>query len=64
MKSGQLVECNFRNIFIEKPYTKCGGKTIPRPFFKKAKLSISVNQYSKVEYILFLFAKLRTTEID
>ena len=48
MKFGQLVEYNFRNIFIEKPYTKCGGKTIPRPFFKKSKLSISVNQYSKV----------------
>ena len=24
-----------RNIFLEKSYTKCGGKTIPRPFSKK-----------------------------
>ena len=30
-KFGQLIECNMRNIFLEKPYTKCGGKTSPRP---------------------------------
>ena len=44
MKSGQLIECNIRNIFLEKPYTKCGGKTIPRPFSEKLKLSISLDQ--------------------
>ena len=33
MKSGQLIEYNMRNIFLEKSYTKCGGKIIPRPFF-------------------------------
>ena len=30
----QLVEYNMRNIFLEKSYTKCGGETIPRPFYK------------------------------
>ena len=30
------------NIFVEKSYKKCGRETIPRPFSKKAKLSISV----------------------
>ena len=31
MKFGQLKEYNMRNIFLEKSYTKCGGKGIPRP---------------------------------
>ena len=35
MKFGPLREYNMRNIFVEKPYTKCGGETIPRRFFKK-----------------------------
>ena len=30
-----------RNIFLEKPYTECGGETIPRPFSKTSKLRIS-----------------------
>ena len=65
MKFSLLIECNMRNIFLEKSYTKYGGETIPRPYFKKSKLSISLDQYSKVLHILFLlFAKLRTIEID
>ena len=64
-KFGQLIQYNWRNIFLEKSYTKSDGETIPRPFFKKSKLSISLDQYSKVLYILFiLFGKLRTIEID
>ena len=38
MKFGQLIEYNMRNIFLEKPYTKCGRETIPRPFSKKIKI--------------------------
>ena len=65
MKFGQLIEYNTRNIFHEKSYTKYGRETIPRPFFKKSKLSISLDQYSKLLYTLFsLFAKLRTIESD
>ena len=61
IKCDQLIEHNMRNIFLEKSYTKCGGETIPRPFSKKSKLSISLDQYSKVSYSLFLwYAKLRT----
>ena len=26
------------NIFVEKSYTKYGGKAIPKPFYKKPKL--------------------------
>ena len=35
---------NMRNIFFEKSYTKPGGETIPRPFSKKSKLSVSLEQ--------------------
>ena len=35
MKFGQLLECNMRNIFLEKSYTKCVGETSPRPFPEK-----------------------------
>ena len=44
MKFGQLIECNMRNIFLEKSYTKCGGETIPRLFSGKWKLSITLDQ--------------------
>ena len=63
MKFGQLLEYNMRNIFAEKSYTKCGGETIPRPFSKRLKLSIFLDQESKVLYSLFLsYAKLRTSK--
>ena len=41
---GQLIENNMENIFLEKSYSKCNGKTIPRPFSKKSKLNISLDQ--------------------
>ena len=53
LKFGQLIEYNIRNIFLEKSYTKWGRETIPRPFSKKSKLRISLDQCSKVLYILF-----------
>ena len=46
MKFGQLIECNMRNIFLLKSYTKCGGETNPRPFSQKLKLNIS--QYIEI----------------
>ena len=64
MKFGQLTEYSMRNIFLEKSYTKCDGDTIPRPFSKKSKLSISLDQWSNILYCLFLLhAKLRTIKI-
>ena len=64
MKFGQLIEYNMRNIFLEKSYTKRGGETSPRLLSKKSKLSISLNQKSRVLYSLFLlYDKLRTIEI-
>ena len=53
MKFGQLIEYNMRNIFVKKSFTKCGGETGPRPFSGKLKLSISLDQSSKVLYSLF-----------
>ena len=44
MKFDQLIECNMRNIFHEKLYIKCGGETISRPFYKRSKLSICLDQ--------------------
>ena len=44
MKFDQLIKYNMRNVFPEKSYTKCGGETIPRPFSRKSKLSISMDQ--------------------
>ena len=38
MKFGQLMEYNMKNIFLEKLYTKCGGETILRLFYKKIKI--------------------------
>ena len=64
MKFGQLIEYNMRNIFPEKPYTKHGGDTNPRPFSKKSKFTISLDQESKVLCSLFLLsAMLKTIEI-
>ena len=54
MKFGQLIEYNIRNIFLKKSYRKCDREAIPRPFTKKSKLSISLDQLSKVLCSLFL----------
>ena len=51
MKFGQLIECNIRNIFLEKSYTKCCGETSPRPFSEKLKLRISLDK----SFIQFAF---------
>ena len=48
MKFGQLIEFNMRTGFLEKWYTKRGGETSPRTFSEKLKLSISLDQWSKV----------------
>ena len=54
MKFDQLIDHNVRNIFLEKLYTKFEGETSPRPFSEKLKLSISLDQESKVSHSLFL----------
>ena len=44
MMLGQLIEHSMANTFLEKLNTKYGGKTLPRPFSKKSKLSRSLDQ--------------------
>ena len=64
MKFGQLIECNIRNIALGKSYSKCGGETSLRPFSEKLKLSMSLDQLSKVLCSLLLFYDmLRAVEI-
>ena len=59
MKCYELIGYNMRNILVEKLCTKFRGETIPRSFFEKTKLSISLNQQSKLLQSLFLlYAKL------
>ena len=44
IKFEQLIGYNMRKVFLEKSYVKCGGETIPRLFFKKLKLNVSLDQ--------------------
>ena len=63
MKFGQLVECDIRNIFLEKSYTKCGVETSPRPLSEN-KNRAYLDQLGKVPDSLFLlYAKLRAIKI-
>ena len=54
MKFGQLIEYNMRTMFHEKSYTKCGKEAIPRSLSKKSKLSVPLDEYSKVLYFVFV----------
>ena len=58
MKYGQFIENNMRNNFIEKSFLKYGGKASPRPFYKKSKFNISLDQQSEMLYSLFLLCSL------
>ena len=40
MKFGQIIEYNKKKNFLKKSYTKYDGKTSPRSFSEKLKLSI------------------------
>ena len=55
MKFVKLIEYNVRNIFVEKQHTKCGGEASTNTFYKKLKLSISLDQQSEVLKSLLLW---------
>ena len=44
IKIVQLIDYNMTNIFLEKSYTKYVAESIPKPFSRQSKLSISLNQ--------------------
>ena len=54
MTFDHLIEHNVTNIFLEKLFRKYTRKASPRPFYKKSKLSISLDQQSEMLYNLFL----------
>ena len=61
MTFDQLIEHNIINAFLEKPYTKpynvaekIDVDSVPRPFFKIPRLSISLNQLSEMLYSFLL----------
>ena len=69
MKFGQLVEYNIRNIFFEKLYAKCDGEATTRPFYKKSKLSVSLDQQFQMLFLLYVqvyqnILKPRSWQID
>ena len=62
-KFRQLIEYNMRN-FLKNSNTECGEETSSRPFSKKTKFSIFLDQYYKILYSLYkLYTKLRAIEI-
>ena len=46
MKFVQLIEYSMRNVFPEKSYKKYSGEASLRLFYKKSKLSESLDQQS------------------
>ena len=48
MKFGQLIKYSIKNISLEKLYTKLYREASPRPFYKKPKLSISLDPQSEM----------------
>ena len=59
------MEFNNRNIFVQKSYPKCGGEIIHKPFPKKSKLSVSVDQQPEVLHsLLLLYANLKVVKIQ
>ena len=54
LKFGQLREYNMKNIFLEKPYKKCGAETSFRFFSERLNLSISLHQQSTFYSVRFI----------
>ena len=53
-KSNQIIEYKITSLFLGNSYTTCSRETGLRPFLKRSKLSISLDQRSEYFYILFL----------
>ena len=60
-KFGQFIEDNMRNIFLENSNAKYGREAIPRPFSKKSKLRISLDQRSEI-IIQFVLLNIQVDE--
>ena len=47
-KNCQVIEYDMTNNFLERPYIKCCGEASPGPFYKKSKLSTSLDHQSEI----------------
>ena len=56
MKFGQLIEYNMRNIFLKKSCTRYVVLTIPRPLYKKSKLSSGLTVWNVIQSVFIAFA--------
>ena len=53
IKFGQLIEYNMSNILLEKSCAKGGGEASSRPFYKKSKFSLSLDQQPEILFSSF-----------
>ena len=63
MKYGQMkkneIKHNMINTFLENSYAKCRGEASSRPFYKKPKFSISLDQQSEMlKSLLLLYVQV------
>ena len=56
IRFSQSKQYNMRNVFLEKSYKKCGGKTSFRPFSKKGKLRLV---WSFIQFVFILYSSRR-----
>ena len=47
-----------KSIFLQKSYAKRGGEASPRPFYKKSKLSMALDQQTEMLTRLVLIIRL------
>ena len=52
-----------RNNFLEESYTKFGGEASLRPFYKKSRMSLPLDQQSEILKSSFILHKSRSTKI-
>ena len=55
MEFCHLIEYKMKKIFLKKSCANWSGEASPRPFFKKSKLSISLDQQPEMFINVFLF---------
>ena len=48
MKFAQVMECNVRNIFLERPCANWVLETTPRPLSKESKWILSLDKHSEI----------------
>ena len=52
IKFGQLVQYNMWNIFLEKSFTECGGKSVTTPSSNKLNLWSNILQFCTVCFVV------------